>query len=252
MTCYQLHTKQQPQQIYVTLQASRPSIIKLIAYDASQENSVYQRINLGHTKEKFQGKKTVSIKLPIAPEDLEITIHSKHASVLNIEQAPLDETEEMALLPPSLASFIEFAASFCRNASVLKTNRRYSNGAFTIDHLDKLIDEQSGKLISSPARIEKATGKIETNASIISKYTIPVLMFILLHEISHVFLETSDEFAADELAIYVYNGLGFPEIEAMYAFTKVFTDENQEQKRRKERLFQRMMRRKATDYRSMV
>jgi hypothetical protein len=69
-------------------------------------------------------------------------------------------------------------------------------------------------------------------------------VFILLHEWSHYKLDTSDEFDCDLQALQWYLGFGFPQTEAMYAMTKVFSsakkpqgEENPEHIARGEQIF---------------
>jgi hypothetical protein len=83
-------------------------------------------------------------------------------------------------------------------------------------------------VLNTPARIGHNTGIIEVAQMSMIKYTVAMRMIILLHEFSHKYknpkmgLEISNETGADINALYLYLGLGFSKVDAIYVFANVF------------------------------
>ena len=90
------------------------------------------------------------------------------------------------------------------------------------------IISDNGRISSTPARIGHSTGIIEVSKTHFDKYTIPMRMAILLHEYAHKYLNPlsnlpiSDEIGADINALYIYLGLGYSKVDAIYVFINVF------------------------------
>ena len=255
MLRYRLGTYNNPQQIYITIQAKRPCTIQIVGTDAYHKNSIYERINKGNNEEPFVGEKVFNLKLPIAPKQLLLRIKCSEGDSnisVKLRQAPLDELPFLKNLDSYLVEFVRFASKFAKECGYSRTNKIYQSttGQFTIKYLKELIDPSSGKSVETPARIERETGVIEINSKIFKTYSIPMRMFILLHEIMHRYKNTRDEFEADKGAGELYEGLGFPRIEAIYSYTRVFKAENPEQAQRKIKMLEMMIAYKKADTRS--
>jgi hypothetical protein len=109
-------------------------------------------------------------------------------------------------------------------AGILSTGRYVSdNKKYVIDYLPEIVHE-SGKVLSTPARISNSTGRMEISKKAFSKMTIPMRMAILCHEFSHFYLNEvqRDEIEADLNALTLYLGMGYPIIEAHKAFLETF------------------------------
>lgn len=102
------------------------------------------------------------------------------------------------------------------------------NKELNIKYIPKITDFKTGQVINTPARVGHTTGKIEVAASKFMRYTIPMRMMILLHEFSHKYknpqmgVPISDEVGADINALYIYLGLGFSKVDAIYVYANVF------------------------------
>lgn len=124
-------------------------------------------------------------------------------------------------------SFIKFLQEFSENAGVITAGHSVytsDDGKFRIDYLDRIMDHRTGKPMATPARISQDNGRIEVSKEAFIKYSVPMRMAILLHEISHFYLndKMTDEIEADLNALKIYLGLGYPRIEAQRAFLEVF------------------------------
>jgi hypothetical protein len=122
---------------------------------------------------------------------------------------------------------IDFIQWFSENASVLSAGGsvyRSKKGTFRIDYLDVIQDRQTGKILKTPARISQDRGIIEVSKDLFLSYSIPYRVAILLHEISHFYLneKPEDEEEADLNAIKMFLGLGYTCIDAQRAFLNVF------------------------------
>ena len=83
---------------------------------------------------------------------------------------------------------LKFAMEFSENAGILSTGRYVSdNKKYVIDYLPEIVHE-SGKVLTTPARISNSTGRMEISKKAFSKMTIPMRMAILCHEFSHFYL----------------------------------------------------------------
>mgnify|MGYP006992428745 FL=1 len=107
---------------------------------------------------------------------------------------------------------------------------------FKIKYFPIIKDYLSGRSLSTPARIAHKSGIIEVSKMRFDKYTVPMRMMILLHEFAHKYknpamdLPISDEIGADINALYIYLGMGFSKVDAIYVYANVFlnaqTDQN--------------------------
>jgi hypothetical protein len=140
----------------------------------------------------------------------------------------------------SVKHFVDFAQRFCFNAPYLETGKSYQsdNGEFMIEYLP-VITNHNGRVLTTPARISKVTGRIQVSKKQFDDYTVPMRFAILCHEFSHFYVNENmdDESEADINGLLIYLGLGYPRIEGYQAFLEVFKDApNQNNKKRFDRI----------------
>ena len=82
-----------------------------------------------------------------------------------------------------------FAQRFCFNSPYLETGKSYQsdNGEFMIEYLPQIVN-QDGKVLTTPARISKVTGRIQVSKKQFDDYTVPMRFAILCHEFSHFYV----------------------------------------------------------------
>ena len=246
MQTLRIVTNQKPVSVFVTVEATNPCNLKLQAVDEYHYNSVYANINQGWDNDKFKGRKEFEIKLPLSPKSLLLRVWcskgDRNVKVTRVRLAPLP-LKQIPNLTPELVDFIRYAGKFAQQAGYLPTRRRpymSKSGRVVIYYFDQLLE--NGRPSKTPARVERRTGNIEVNAQMFRNYSIPMRMYILLHEKGHNYLRTTDEFEADDFALKIYEALGFPRIEAVYSFTKVFHNPmTPEQKQRAEVTLNKMV-----------
>lgn len=245
MQTLRIVTKQKPVTVYVTVEANKPCNIKLQAVDEYHYNSVYANINHGWDNDKFKGRKEFEIKLPLSPKSTLLRVWcsngDKNLKVTRVRLGPLPI--KPINLSPEMVDFIRYAGRFVQKAGYLATRRRpyiSKSGKVVIYYYNQLLE--NGIPSKTPARVERSTGNIEVNAEMFRNYSIPMRMYIMLHEKGHNYLRTTNEFEADDFALKIYEALGFPRIEAVYSFTKVFHNPmTPEQKQRAEVTLNKMI-----------
>ena len=126
-----------------------------------------------------------------------------------------------------ISSFVRFAQEFSERANYISAGlSKYisDDGRFQINYLNDITDSATGKVLPTPARIDRYNGVIEVSKAKFESYTVPMRFAILLHEFAHFYLneDMANETEADLNALLIYLGLGYPRIEALNVFTKVF------------------------------
>lgn len=79
---------------------------------------------------------------------------------------------------------------------------------------------------SSPARVNRKTRDLQLNAEKWDNIPETHQAFILLHELSHCLLDTSDEFLVDQLAFKMYADAGYSLKAGVQAVTSLLSDSN--------------------------
>lgn len=231
-----------PFTLLIEVTTKKPEVISIIAKDANKHNTYYIS-----RKGDVSGLRVFELKFPQTPNLMVISIFNpKNGNYSNDEDKSFEITkfEAKELKTCSLwadrdiYNFIKFAQYFSANASVLSAGDykpsiyRSDDGKFCIDYYQKIRNRKTGAFVSTPARIGHNTGIIEISKSDYERYTVPMRMIILLHEFSHKYMnpkigrKISDEVSADINALNIYLSLGYPAIEAQYAFLKVFKGAN--------------------------
>lgn len=238
-----------PFTLVIGIKTDKPQNITMMAKDAYKPDTFYvSRNGMVNNYREFE------LKFPQTPKLLELSIFNKSRISFNGEE---DDSFKITKFEPTkvktyplwadqdIHNFVKFAKQFCENASILSAGDfkpsiyRSDDGKFCIDYYNKIRSKKDGKILTTPARIGHATGIIEVSKNDFTRYTVPMRMAILLHEFSHKYMnpklgrDISDETSADINALNIYLSLGYPTIEAQYAFLKVFKGANNEGNKRR-------------------
>ena len=212
-------------QLRIGIRALEPLELGIHAYDAGRVYTDYFRRKVTFT---HQGpdERTITLKLPVSPDTLTVELYDKKRSndsafaVTQFRPEALPDSKVWAT--PAMHDFIAYAERFAQRAGNLRPGFYPSeDDAFLIQYLPQIRD-QFGAVMVTPARTHRQTGRIQVSQALFRKYTIPVRLFILLHEWQHFTQPTREEIPADLGALRQYLDLGYPTIEAVYAATKVF------------------------------
>lgn len=218
----------------IVVRTAAPAKIRVVVVDWKNRFNVYtDRV------QTVSGTAIFRVRMPQSPEKCLIQLYNVNNGnkpengdpsfrLVNLGVEPLKERlEAFDWRNPQVKSFVKFLQEFSEQAPILSAGHtivRSDDNHFRIDYLDTIVDRRTGKELATPARINQTTGVIEVSKKHFLQYSIPMRMAILLHEISHFYLndKMTDEVEADLNALRIYLGLGYPRIEAEKAFLKVF------------------------------
>ena len=228
---YRVNTRYEQLSLAVSLESARPTKVYIKVYDEDGPLRVftdrYKTIN---------GRENFLIRMPLSPKNTIIEIvdetekntgrPSNVLRVNKVDKVPLQKRmDRLDINSVSVASFVDFAQRFSFNAPYLESGKKYRSrdGRFMIEYVQDIVGN-NGRVLNTPARISKQTGRIQVSKAKFEKYTIPMRMAILLHEFSHFYLNDNidNESEADINALLIYLSLGYPRIEAYQAFLEVF------------------------------
>ena len=164
---------------------------------------------------------------PLAPKDLEIKVETLEGQRTPVQfKTKINDLEKDFVLSKSIREFCEFAQEFSTNYSKYPPKVKYKSrsGRFKIRHVPSIIGSKE-----TPARIHKTKHFIEVSHEWFSKFTIPMRVFVLCHEFAHVYMNkrSTSEPEADVNGAKCYLSMGYPTIELIYSFTKIFGDSPQ-------------------------
>lgn len=197
---------------------------------------------------EVEGFRTIYLSLPVSPEKMRIIVtplDNAKNFVVDIKEKTL-KTYEIHM-DAETSQFVKFAQTFSAQCGYEKASPqgrwfKTNDGKFKIQYYPVITDPRTGKASTTPARIGHNSGKIDVSKYHFDRYNIPMRMCILLHEYSHVYrnpkidLEIDNEIGADLNALYIYLGLGYSKVDAIYVFANVFlkaqTDGNMQRMRK--------------------
>jgi len=231
--------------MYITIKCNGNRSFRCVASEYGRINSSY-----ADRKIKVNGVRLFYFSFPVTTKAMTLTVINLQNKedkdfTVDIEYRPLKEYQ--VWLDEDSRDFIPLALRFSQECGFKNPpleGKKYStkDGKFNIKYFPVIKDYMSGMPLTTPARIGHSSGIIETSKSRFDCYTIPMRMIILLHEFSHKYrnpkigLPISNETGADINALYIYLGMGFSKIDAIYVFANVFlkaqTQENIERMRK--------------------
>lgn len=231
-----------PFTLIIGVKTKSPEDISIVAKDYNKKNTTY--ISRGGA---INGYREFELKFPQTPRQLVFSIFNrKNGNFPYNEDDSFKitkfEAKDLKTYPlwadKDIWNFVAFAQDFSANCAILSAGDykpsiyRSNCGKFCIDYYNKIRSKRTGQFVSTPARIGHNSGVIEISKQDFERYTVPMRMVILLHEFCHKYVnpklgrEISDEVSADINALNIYLSLGYPDIEAHYAFLKVFRGAN--------------------------
>jgi len=181
---------------------------------------------------EVNGSRNIYISFPTSPEQIKIVVSPIANSkdfLVNIKEKTLKTYQ--IYLDSEAKKFVKFAQVFSAKSGFSPASPkgrffRTEDGYFNIRYYPIIIDQ--GKPSTSPARIGHKTGIIDVSKLHFDRYTIAMRMCILLHEFSHKYrnpkidLEISNEVGADLNCLYIYLGLGYSKVDAIFVYANVF------------------------------
>jgi hypothetical protein len=218
-----LRTRRKPVTVIVPLITKEPVEIFITGYDpASPKTEYFSR------KILVDGTDKVEFGCPQSPRKLKIIIWStgdKKFTIPQIQVEPLSLSTRN--FTEDVKPDIRLIENFSRRAGRLPARRTYSaKGAkFKIQYLPVILRDD-GTEHPTPARIHTSLPLIQVSKKHFDKMTVPQRVAILTHEYSHNFIniDQDNEMEADDNMVSLYEELGYPKLEAVYAFANIMSD----------------------------
>ena len=201
--------------------------LNLIAYDTNRPKIVYTDRNMF-----VNGNENYQVRLPYSPDKLTVILtdideDKKNKNIFFVTQIDINKLKTKPLIIDDITKeFIDFATVFVNNKNYLQAGiYKSKNKNFEIKYLNKIIGDDGNELNTS-LRIHKIKNYIEVSRSKANAMSVASLMYLLLHEFSHNFLNKNNysEKEADTNAMYVYLALGYSKIESVFSLTAIFHD----------------------------
>lgn len=216
-----------PVMLKVTVQTLKPTVVRIIVKDSERPNTYYlNRFN------EISGTDSFYVRMPESPQRTVIKLINDKTGkddgfkLLKTEALPLKTAMDIVdFKDDNIKSFIKFAKSFASRAGYISPGIYLSDdGKFQITYNAAIMNKSGLKELNTPARINSVSGKVEVSQRQFINYTVAGRFAILLHEFSHVFAnkDVKDEIEADFHAAQIYLALGYPRIELLNVFGKVF------------------------------
>ncbi len=209
----------------ISLRALRAVSIGFKVYDPVHPNTHYFRRKAQLQKEQLR---TIKIPLPITPESLELEVYDKKQygdsgfELIDLKVIPMPAPQLWNT--PEQQRFMDFAINFAQKAGYTPTGFYDSRQQeFLFQYLPAITDA-FGKELITPARTSRKMPRVQISQRMFKTFTIPIRIVILAHEGCHWFLNTRSQKTADLCGIRQYLDYGFPKIEAVYAATKIFSN----------------------------
>ena len=226
---YKVPTSFRQLSLDLKVHTDEPRELVFIGFDPTHDNTEY----FHRERNRVVGEDRLVFHLPQSPRRLHILIFDRANSqkanpgtfrISSINVHPLRTKRNE--IDPRDRNNVRFIERFARTAGHTGTGmRRNLSGNLIIDYLP-VIKMKNGQVNPTPARIHKMKNYIQVSKKHFNKMTIPQRVAILLHEYSHNFKnnQQDNEQEADYQAMKIYTKLGYPDIEAIDAFGRIFGD----------------------------
>jgi len=221
-------TNNQSLYLFIKIKCNGQKMFRVFAHD-NKPNSNYADRNI-----KVNGERVIYFSLPTTPKALIVECYNM--------SNPKDEDFEIVFeqkdllgynvfLDADTRSFLKLATPFAQICGFEKASpkgRISSRGEFKIRFYDVIRDAKTNQPLGTPARIGHSTGIIDVAKIKFAPMTVAMRMIILLHEFSHKYknpkigLKINNEIGADLNALYIYLGLGYSKIDALYVYANIF------------------------------
>lgn len=194
---------------------------------------------------EVDGFRTIELKFPVSPKKIRIVVEkdkrSEDKSDFIVKVSERELVTYNIHIDNTTDNFLNILVPFCQMSGFMHAppGGRFISSKdkkFNIRFLPVIRDYRTGTVLNTPARIGHTTGIIEISKMKYDRYTVPMRIIIGLHEFCHkwknpeINLPIEHESGADINALYIYLGLGFSKVDAIYVFANVFykaqTDEN--------------------------
>lgn len=224
-------TEDSSMRLNITIKCKGLRMFHVYCEDAGKKNSKYAERMI-----KVNGARRIFFSLPIVPKKLTFCCYDKGDPrntdfEVSVDKVPLQSYN--IWLDQGTRDFLNLAVYFsqvCGFQAANKDGRLYqtSDEYYKIKYFPVIVDLKTNRAMNTPARVGHQTGNIDVSKIKFDPMTVAMRMIILLHEYSHKYknprigLEISNEIGADINALYIYLGLGFSKVDAIYVYANIF------------------------------
>jgi hypothetical protein len=227
---YLLDTRKQALAVDLEVAVQKPCRVRVMVVNPDKPNTVYfDRFKDVVDRVPFE------IKMPLTAQKSRLIVGCiGNSNDDNVRITKLERKKLITHAPclngnggagSKVREFLKFAEEFSENAAIYQFGTYYSDKRnFRIDYFPVIKDAESGKYMTTPARINNYSGRIEVAKKTFLPCSVPSRIAILMHEFAHFNLNEvqHDEIEADLNALKIYLGAGYPKIEAHKGFLDVF------------------------------
>lgn len=215
-----------PVQCKIKLKVLKPCNIQVVAYDPDRINTEYYRKNDSCDS---PCELDFHIRIPATKDNISVLIFTDQdediANVLRVERFDcFSYAPNYSGLSGKDRKFVEFIVNFCMECGYMPAGYTYSDEGYMLKYMPFI--PLNGGVHPTPARIHKDEDFIEVSKMHFDKMPVPRRAAILLHEYAHNFKneDPDNEEEADLWAARIYRKCGWPRMEFLYAFTKMFVN----------------------------
>jgi len=214
--------------LWVTINSKQKCKYRVLAEDLHPQSKYADRVI------NVYGERQIYLSFPVSPKKIKLTVSclgDKANTQFTVKSEKKDLKTYEIHLDQNTKQFLDLSIPFaqvCGFEQPTPTGRIWKADKFVIKYFPVIRDYMTGNFMNTPARIGHNSGIIEVSAAKFQSYTIPMRMMILLHEFSHkwknpqINLPIGDESGADINALYIFLGLGFSKVCAIYVYSNVF------------------------------
>lgn len=219
---YILQTRKRPVKVVIPIITKETADIFITGYDPTSPKTEYFSQKL-----VVSGTDKVELNCPQSPRRLKIIIWSgdnKKFTIPSIQVYPFSRSLNFT---QDTNPDIKFIERFSRISGRLPARRTYrGKGSNFKIQLLPVIRRDDGSEHTTPARIHESLPLVQVSKKHFDRMTIPQRVAILGHEYSHNFINYNQdsEKEADSNMKEIYEELGYPKLEAVYAFANVMGD----------------------------
>lgn len=223
MKKFQFRTRKRPVKVIIPLESEGPVELFIVGYDpVSPKTEYFAR------KIEIYGEDQVEFNCPQSPNILKVIIWSSGNGKFTVPGIKIVEPDfQNNFIGQDISPDLKLIENFARRAGRFTPRRTYvgKNARFKIELLP-VIRKDNGDPHPTPARIHVSRPIIQVSKRSFDKMTVPSRIAILLHEYSHNFINYNqdNELEADENGMMLYKNLGYPRLEAVYAFANIMSD----------------------------
>lgn len=214
--------------LFIKIKCKGRQVFRVFAHENKPNSNYADRII------KVDGERTIYFSLPVTPKALLVECYNVNNPKDKNFEIIFEQKDLLGYniaLDQDTVNFLKLATPFsqiCGFEKATTNGRIMSKGKFKIRFYDIIRDAKTNKPIGTPSRIGHSTGIIDVAKIKFDPMTIAMRMIILLHEFSHKYknpkigLEINNEIGADLNALYIYLGLGFSKVDALYVYANIF------------------------------